>query len=234
MVVVNFSLCRHNFDKNFLQKIRNFLREYLTKISWQRRCWRCRTFSSTAWSDPFTCLTSVYGITAIVMITNKPCSFFLCRTRTETYADNNWFHLCAVKDFKTYRMYKDGVHLPSDIVVSSALPVYGHNEIYIGDYPTQSNPNWSFIGSLAHLNIWDKALSSATIASIADGGRIYVGNLLGWPDLLKYAVPGTISVRRPSPVMKWSGMHFLVDYDCSVVAMVMMVEILLSWRSCLW
>ncbi len=40
MVVVNFSLCRHNFDKNFLRK-------YLTKISWQRRCWRCRTFSST-------------------------------------------------------------------------------------------------------------------------------------------------------------------------------------------
>ena len=33
MVVVNVSLCRHNFDKNFLRKMRNFLQKYLTKIS---------------------------------------------------------------------------------------------------------------------------------------------------------------------------------------------------------
>jgi hypothetical protein len=25
----------------------HFLQKYLTKISWQRRCWHCRTFSST-------------------------------------------------------------------------------------------------------------------------------------------------------------------------------------------
>ena len=123
--------------------------------------------------------------------------------RTETYADNKWFHLCAIQDFTKFQMYKDGVHL-GDKTYASATQVYGHNEIYIGDNPKESNENWSFIGSIAHLNIWDKALNSSTVSSIAGGGKIYVGNLFGWPDLIKYAVPGTISVRRPSPVMTWT------------------------------
>ena len=101
-------------------------------------------------------------------------------------------------------MYKDGVNL-GDKTEASATQVYGHNEIYIGDSLTANNENWSFIGSMAHLNIWDTALSSTTVTSIASGGKIYVGNLFGWPDLIKYAVPGTISVRRPSPVMTWTG-----------------------------
>ena len=130
--------------------------------------------------------------------------FILLRYRTETYADNRWFHLCAAQDYKTLKMYKDGVNL-GDKANSVAEPVYGHNEIIIGNHPTQSNKLWSFIGSMAHLNIWDKALSSDTITSMANGGKIYVGNLFGWPDLIKYAVPGSITVRRPSPVMTWSG-----------------------------
>jgi hypothetical protein len=101
-------------------------------------------------------------------------------------------------------MYHNGIQVQQSIYIDSAMPIYGHNEMYIGDSPTVSNEKWSFIGSMAHLNIWDKALSSGTISSI--GGNTYIGNLLGWPDLIKYAVPGSINVRRPSPLMKWSGM----------------------------
>ena len=108
-------------------------------------------------------------------------------------------------------MYKNGIQVGSDTHKSGSRVIAGDNEIYIGDNPRESNPNWSFIGSMAHLNIWDKALSSSTVASIADGGKIYVGNLLGWPDLIKYPVPGTINVRRPSPMMTWSGVCFGVD-----------------------
>lgn len=108
-------------------------------------------------------------------------------------------------------MYKNGIQVGSDRQESGSRTIDGNNEIYIGNNPTESNPNWSFLGSMAHLNIWDKALSSATVASIADGGKIYVGNLLGWPDLIKYAIPGTINVRRPSPMMKWSGVYFWLD-----------------------
>ena len=106
-------------------------------------------------------------------------------------------------------MYKNGIQVGSDTHESGSRVIAGDNEIYIGDNPRESNPNWSFIGSMAHLNIWDKALSSPTVASIADGGKIYVGNLLGWPDLIKYPVSGTINVRRPSPMMTWSGVYFL-------------------------
>ena len=147
-----------------------------------------------------TCITSVRRC-----LRYKQALFiFLCRTRTETYADNKWFHLCAVQDYKTFKMYHNGIQVQQSIYIDSAMPIYGHNEMYIGDSPTVSNEKWSFIGSMAHLNIWDKALSSGTISSI--GGNTYIGNLLGWPDLIKYAVPGSINVRRPSPLMKWSGM----------------------------
>ena len=133
----------------------------------------------------------------------------MCRSRTETYANNQWFHLCALQDHNDFKMYRNGIDLGPVHHRSTAKPVKGDNEIYIGDSPTIYNTKWSFIGSLAHLNIWDKALDADTIALIADGGQTYVGNLLGWPELAKYAIPGTISVRRPSPLMTWSGMYFL-------------------------
>lgn len=148
---------------------------------------------------------------AILSMLQRVLVDFSCRTPSETYADDKWFHVCGVKDFQNYRMFKNGVQLGADIYKSDAVVISSHDEIYIGDHAKNSNQYWSFLGSLAHLNIWDKALSSSTVASIAGGGRTYVGNILGWPDLLKYAIPGTIDVRRPSPVMKWSGVYFWID-----------------------
>ncbi|XP_028403045.1 uncharacterized protein LOC114525810 [Dendronephthya gigantea] len=120
-----------------------------------------------------------------------------------TYANNEWFHVCAVQDHQTLRLYKNGV-LKGSRTHSGIVTIDGHNEIYIGDHPTQANKRWSFLGSMAHLNIWVDALSDSTIASIANEGNTYVGNLFAWPDLAKYAIPGVINIRRPSPVMRWS------------------------------
>ena len=55
-----------------------------------------------------------------------------------------------------------------------------------------------FLGTLAHVNIWDYVLSNENVTSLSQSCLSGVGNVLKWRDF-KQGIQGNVSVVTPSP-----------------------------------
>ena len=111
MVVVNFSLCRHNFDRNFLQKIRNFLQKYLTKISWHFQHWCFASQNCGVQSLTFATTDRIILKSTYVGSLHATWKFLFLLSGREVY--NDWL----IDHEKKWRMYI----LPECIAVYNCL-----------------------------------------------------------------------------------------------------------------
>jgi len=100
------------------------------------------------------------------------------------YSINTWHHVLAVFASDTSRtIYLDDAG--ADTSVGAATYQVGMDRFTLGQAYTSGSPRYSFDGYIAEVGLWDVALSSANITSLAAGAvpsSVDAGNIVAyWP-----------------------------------------------------
>lgn len=92
---------------------------------------------------------------------------------TDSYSFNTWNHLCGVINSSTTRnVFLNGINVGSN--TSVALTPTGLNSVTVGGRWSSGNIGQLYTGRLAEAAVWNTALTSDEIASLADGISCYL------------------------------------------------------------
>lgn len=160
-------------------------------------------------------------------------NYLIRRVSTSEYATNiydllvpgEWNHIAATWDYNggspQYAIYINGVSMATDTRSSSGtVTSIGDqtNNLWLGILESGAAAQYSLNGKLAHVQIWDDALSSADIALVMRNPAYVPSNLVGWwplndssdigVDLSSSGNDGTnsgFSVQTDGPPLQMSG-----------------------------
>ncbi|XP_048255629.1 sushi, von Willebrand factor type A, EGF and pentraxin domain-containing protein 1-like [Haliotis rufescens] len=103
--------------------------------------------------------------------------------------DGIWHHIVITWSANrgSWKLYIDGLLSDSGFNLSTGKPIAGGGMFVIGQEQDSVgggfDPREAFVGSIAHLNVWDRELPLDSIDSMRTECTEFYGNIVAWPDV---------------------------------------------------
>lgn len=128
-------------------------------------------------------------------------SSFLSKSIIDVSAnDGKWHHICLTWENTagSWNFYKDRILEVSGEGLRTRYVIESGGRFMLGQNQADLKKEKSFIGLLAHLNIWDHVLSKDNITFLSRSCLSEEGNAVKWSDF-KQGVKGKVRMVTPSP-----------------------------------